>query len=60
MTEGLRQTGKSLTRDRLISAMETFDNLDLGGIKVSYTPRSHTGALFVDTVVVASDGRFVH
>jgi ABC-type branched-subunit amino acid transport system substrate-binding protein len=60
MTEGVRHTGKWLTRDRLIAAMETFDELDLGGVKVSYTPQSHTGALFVDTVVVASDGRFVH
>jgi ABC-type branched-subunit amino acid transport system substrate-binding protein len=59
MVEGLRRTGKNLTREHLITTLETFRDLDLGGLKVTYTPQSHAGTLFVDTVVVASDGRFV-
>jgi hypothetical protein len=56
---GLRSaSGKNLSRDSLQRAMETLGSVDLGGMTVQYSPGAHPGSNFVDTVIVASDGRF--
>ena len=59
LVAGLRSAGgKSLSRDTLQRAMETLGSVDLGGMTVKYSPGAHPGSNFVDTVIVASDGRF--
>lgn len=59
LVAGLRAAAiKNLSRDSLLRAMETLGSVDLGGMLVQYTAGSHAGSTFVDTVIVASDGRF--
>ncbi len=59
LVAGLRAAAsKNLSRDSLQRAMETLGGLDLGGMIVQYAPGSHPGSTFVETVIVASDGRF--
>ena len=59
LVAGLRSaSGKNLSRDSLQRATETLGSVDLGGMTVQYSPGAHPGSNFVDTVIVASDGRF--
>lgn len=42
LVEGLRKSGKDLTRTAFVSALEGLQ-ADVGGVKVAYSPRSHQG-----------------
>jgi branched-chain amino acid transport system substrate-binding protein len=57
--EGLRRTGRDLTREKFIDTMEKMQNVDLGGFFVSYSPKNHAGSKFVDLTIIARDGRFL-
>jgi branched-chain amino acid transport system substrate-binding protein len=59
MVEGLRRTGKNLTREGFVDAMEKMNDVDLGGFFVSYSPTSHTGSRFVDLTIIGRDGKFL-
>jgi ABC-type branched-subunit amino acid transport system substrate-binding protein len=62
LAEALSRAGRSrkaLNPDTLIAALEGMKSYDLGGLEVRFSPTEHKGSDFVDTVVVASDGRFV-
>ena len=61
LVEALRRAarpGRPLDREALLAALETMQPYDAGGLEVSFTPAAHSGANFVDTVIVARDGRF--
>jgi ABC-type branched-subunit amino acid transport system substrate-binding protein len=60
MVEGLRRAGKDLTRDKLISALETMRNVDVGGFNVHFTPSDHDGSSFVELTMIGKDGQFKH
>jgi hypothetical protein len=57
--EGLKRTGKNVTREGFIEAMEKMD-VDLGGFYVRYSPTNHIGSNFVELTSVAHDGKFIH
>ncbi len=57
--EGLRRTGKNLTREGFIDAMEKMQDVDVGGFFVSYSPKNHAGSKFVDLTIIARDGKFL-
>lgn len=59
MVEGLRRAGRSLTRDGFIQAMETLQDHDVGGFRVSYGPGKRSGSRFVDLTIISKDQRFV-
>jgi ABC-type branched-subunit amino acid transport system substrate-binding protein len=59
MVEGLRRTGKNLTREGFVDAMEKMQDVDVGGFFVSYSPQSHTGSKFVDLTIIGRDGKFL-
>jgi ABC-type branched-subunit amino acid transport system substrate-binding protein len=59
LVEALRRAGQKPTRERLVTALESMRDHDIGGLVISYAPNRHQGSRFVDVVVVASDGRFV-
>jgi branched-chain amino acid transport system substrate-binding protein len=59
MVEGLRATGKNLTRERFVDALERMNRLDLGGYELSFSPTSHHGSSYVDITMIADDGRFL-
>lgn len=58
--EGLKRAGRNLSRDRLISALETINisNYDTGGFDVAFSPSSHNGSKYVDMTVISKDGKF--
>ena len=58
-TEGLRRTGRDLTREKFIASLEKMEDVDLGGFFVSYSPKSHTGSTFVDLTIIGRDGKFL-
>ncbi|WP_320169125.1 ABC transporter substrate-binding protein [Maridesulfovibrio sp.] len=58
MVEGLRRSGRALTREKFITAVETMDNYEIApGITVSYGEQDHQG---MDKVYFTSyrNGRF--
>ena len=57
--EGLRRTGKDLTRERFMSAMEGIQEVDLGGFFVGYSPKNHAGSKFVDLTIIGRQGKFL-
>ena len=58
LVEGLKRSGKDLTRARFIRAMERIQALDLGDYLVSYSPTNHNGSKYVDITVINKDGVF--
>jgi ABC-type branched-subunit amino acid transport system substrate-binding protein len=59
LVEGLRRAGRDLTRDKLIAALETMNDYDVGGFIVTYTPSDHGGSRYVELTAIGKDGAFV-
>jgi ABC-type branched-subunit amino acid transport system substrate-binding protein len=59
MVEGLRRAGRKLDRDGFIRAMESIQDYDVGGFKVSYGPGQRSGSKFVDLTIISKDQKFV-
>jgi len=59
MVEGLRRTGRNLTREGFVDALEKMNDVDLGGFFIGYSPKSHTGSKFVDLTVIGREGKFL-
>src|SRR5690348_6855788 len=59
MVEGLRRAGKDLTREKIISALEGMNNVDLGDFIVSFSPGNHSGSRFVDLTMIGRGGKFL-
>lgn len=60
LAEALRRTGPQPTREKFVAALESFRNLDLGGIFLSYSPSDHSGLKRVEITVVDSSGQVRH
>jgi ABC-type branched-subunit amino acid transport system substrate-binding protein len=58
--EGLKRAGRNLTREGLITALESMKDVNLGGFEISYSPRDHSGSRYTDLTIIGRDGRFVH
>lgn len=58
LVEGLRLAGPSPTPQGLRDALEGMRNFNLGGLTVSYSPRSHTGLDFADLSIIDAGGKF--
>lgn len=58
LVEGLRRTGRKLTREGFIKGLESIHDQDLGGLAVSYGPNDHTGSEFVELTIIGKDGKF--
>jgi branched-chain amino acid transport system substrate-binding protein len=56
IVEGLRRAGPALTREKFVAALEEFQNFDLGGLYLSYTPKDHVGLKRIDITVIDSGG----
>ena len=57
MVEAIKHTGKDLTREKLVTALESVSDLDLGGFHVAYSPGNHNGSRYVDLTVIGNNGR---
>lgn len=60
LVEGLNRAGPELTREGLVRALETFQDVDLGGFRLTFSPTNHNGSSFVGlTVVLGGSGSFL-
>jgi len=59
MVEGLKRAGKDLTREKLVAALESMNNVDLGEFVVNFSPTSHSGSKFVDLTMIGRGGKFL-
>jgi len=57
LVDALRKAGKEPTREKLVAALESMQNHDLGGYRVSFSPTDRAGSGFVDLTVIGSGGR---
>lgn len=57
--EGLRRTGRDLTREKFIGALEGMSKVDMGGFMITYSPANHHGSKYVDLSVLGKEGKFV-
>src|SRR3989475_17989 len=57
--EGLKRTGRDLTREAFIDAVERMQDVDVGGFYVSYSSKNHAGSKFVDLTIIAREGKFL-
>ena len=60
LTEGLRRAGgKSLSRESLVTALQSLRDYDMGGFNVSYSARNHEGSRYTDLTTVGRGGKFI-
>jgi ABC-type branched-subunit amino acid transport system substrate-binding protein len=59
LVEGLRRAGPNATRAKVIEALETVSNFDLGGITVNYSPQNRVGSRYVEVTVIGSTGKLL-
>lgn len=58
--EGLQRTGKDLTREKFVTALESLRDLDVGKFRVSFSPTNHNGSNYVGlTVIIGNKGSFM-
>ena len=58
LVEGLKRAGRNLTREGLITALETLKDYNLGGIAINYSAKSHEGSTFTDLTIIGRNGKF--
>jgi ABC-type branched-subunit amino acid transport system substrate-binding protein len=59
MVEGLKRAGKDLTREKLVTALETMTGTDLGGYRINYGPNTRFGSRFVELTVIGQGGKIL-
>ncbi|MES2932221.1 MAG: ABC transporter substrate-binding protein [Pseudomonadota bacterium] len=59
LVEGLRRTGRNLTRERFIDALESMKKVDLGGLMINYNNKTHSGSEFVELTMIGKNGNFI-
>jgi ABC-type branched-subunit amino acid transport system substrate-binding protein len=60
LAEGLRRAGKTLSRENLISGLESMHDVSIGGFTVNYSAKDHLGSNFTDLSFIGRDGKFMH
>ena len=59
LVEALRRAGKDPSRESLLKALETMDDYDTGGFRLSFSPTRHDGTRYVELGVVDGRGKLV-
>lgn len=59
LVEGLQRAGANPTRERLMAALNSMGQVDLGGMDLGFSPTDHTGLEYVDMSIIGRDGRFL-
>lgn len=58
LIDALQRTGKSLTRERLVSTLENMA-VDYGGFKVEFSPADRHGSDFIELSIVGKGGKIL-
>jgi branched-chain amino acid transport system substrate-binding protein len=56
VVEGLRRAGANPTREKVLAALDTMQDFDLGDFTVSYTPARRVGSKLVDLTIIGRNG----
>jgi branched-chain amino acid transport system substrate-binding protein len=56
LVDGLKRAGRDLTREKLITALETMHDVNFGGFRVDFSHNSHAASKFVELTVIGKDG----
>jgi len=59
LVEGLKRAGRDVSREKLLSALETMNNVDFGGYRVNYSATARQGSRFVELTVVGPGGKIL-
>jgi branched-chain amino acid transport system substrate-binding protein len=59
LVEALRRAGPKPTRAKVMSALESINNHNLGGVRVSFGPKERVGSRFVEVTVIGSEGKLL-
>lgn len=59
LVEGLKRAGKELSREKLVLALESMNNIDFGGYRLNYSPTARHGSRFVELTVVGPGGKIL-
>lgn len=57
MVEGIKRLGKDPSREKLVAALESLNNADIGGYRINYGSNQRYGSRFVELTVVGGGGR---
>jgi branched-chain amino acid transport system substrate-binding protein len=56
-SEGLKRAGRNPTRESFITAMESIQNLNLGGFNLNFGSKDHVASHFVELSMLTEDGK---
>lgn len=59
LVEGLKRTGKELSREKLVTTLESLSTLEIGDFRLHYSPAAHPGSRFVELTVVGPGGKIL-
>ena len=59
IVEGLRRGGNVASPENLIAGLESLHEFDLGGFRVDFSPKKHTGSTFVELTLLTAEGHVV-
>ncbi|MFZ6750633.1 ABC transporter substrate-binding protein [Undibacterium sp. Ren11W] len=59
LAEGIRRSGANLSPQKLVSALESMNDFDLGGITLQYGSSQHNGSNFVEMSIVDQNGKMM-
>ena len=60
LTESIKKTGKTLTRDKLIATLNSFGKFNLDGVILEYSESTKLASTYVDLTVIGPNGKFLH
>jgi branched-chain amino acid transport system substrate-binding protein len=58
--EALKRAGPNPTRKKVIDALKSMGEFDVGGVSVLYTPRTRLGWRGIDLTIIGATGRLHH
>jgi ABC-type branched-subunit amino acid transport system substrate-binding protein len=56
LVEGVRRSGRAPTREKLIAALESIRNYDIGGVDYTFGHNLRMGTSFVELLIVDASG----
>ena len=57
IVEAARRMGPKASREGFVKALDSIDNLDLGGYRVGFKPGMRSGSKFVELTIITANGR---
>jgi len=58
LVEGLKRAGPKPDRQKLRDALDHLGTVNIGGLEVTYSPKSHSGLQYADLSIIGPDGKF--